>query len=211
MTMDHDNDTDPGRIASAENVAMVEAARSHVDGNESFAAIYEHYRLLVRSCLLSYGIRSNDVEDLSQQVFIQAMQKLDQLEDPAALPGWLKTITHNIARSFHTRTRKLLCFSELAPDENTLPWIQSHDAAPPDIIDERDNDPSIIVSRLIGQLPSAMERQMAEEFYVQGLSLEQMTGIPDCDTGRFPPIGTVKRRLHTVRKHLSMETVPSCD
>lgn len=209
--MDRENDTDPGRVPSAENVAMVQAALSHANGNESFAAIYDHYRLLVRSCLLHFGIRPNDVDDLSQQVFIQAMRKLDQLEDPSALPGWLKCIARNMARSFHTRTKKLLCFSELEPDENTLPWIQSHDAAPQDIIDERDNDPSVVVSRLIEHLPSAMERQMAEEFYVQGLSLEEMTHIPDCDTGRFPPIGTVKRRLHTVRKHLSMETAQCTD
>lgn len=205
MRMGHEDDMNPGRVSSAENVAMVEAARAHIDGNESFAAIYKQYSALVKNCLMHYGIRPNDIDDVSQQVFMQAMRKLDQLEDPHALPGWLKSIAQNFARSFHTRTKKLLCFSELAKDENTLPWIQSHDAAPPDALEESEGDASVIVNRLIGLLPSAVERQMAEEFYVQGLSLEEMTKIPDCDTGRFPPLGTVKRRLHTVREHLSLE------
>ncbi len=199
--MDLENDTDPGRVPSTDNVSMVRAALSHTDGNESFSTIYQHYRLLVRNCLFHCGIRANDIDDLSQQVFIQAMQKLDQLEDPAALPGWLKTITQNIARSFQTRTKKLLCFSELAPDENTLPWLSSRDT----MMEERDDDPSVIVSRIIEQLENPLDQQMLNEFYVEGLSIAEMTGIPDCDSGRFPPSGTIRRRLHMIRQRLSTE------
>jgi len=197
--MDHEDDMKTGKVPSAENVAMVEAARSHVDGHESFSVIYSRYNLLVRNCLFHYGIRTNDVDDLSQQVFMQAMQKLDQLEDPAALPGWLQTITHNAARSFHTRTKKLLCFSELTPDENTLPWIRARDQIP----EERDDNQSAIVRSLIEQLENPLDRQMINEFYVQGLSVEEMTGIPDCDSGRLPPSGTIRRRLHSIRQRLS--------
>lgn len=192
---------DPGRVSSADNMAMVEAARAHIDGNESFTAIYERYCLLVKNCLFHCGVRIHDVEDLSQQVFMLAMQKLDQLEDPAALPGWIKSITQNVARSFHTRTRKLLCFSELAPDENTLPSIRSRDTT----TEERDDDPSVIVSQIIEQLENPLDRQMLSEFYVQGLSIAEMTGIPDCDSGRCPPSGTIRRRLHTLRQRLSAE------
>jgi RNA polymerase sigma-70 factor (ECF subfamily) len=73
-------------------------------GDETaFEALYERYARVVHGILLARVPRI-DVDDLVQDVFLSAWQRLDTLRDPAAFGGWLAMITRNRATDSRRRS-----------------------------------------------------------------------------------------------------------
>jgi RNA polymerase sigma-70 factor, ECF subfamily len=70
----------------------------HAQGGDAsaFARLYERYARIVHGLLLS-RVPYGEVEDLVQEIFLSAWQRLDSLRDPAAFGGWLGTIARNRA------------------------------------------------------------------------------------------------------------------
>ena len=68
----------------------------------AFALLYERYARVIHGVLLARAPRA-DVEDLVQDVFLAAWNRLDALRDPAAFGGWLAMIARNRATDFHRR------------------------------------------------------------------------------------------------------------
>ena len=86
---------------ASEDARLVRAAR---DGDEgAFASLYERYARVIHGVLLTRAPRA-DIEDLVQDVFLSAWNRLDALRDPAAFGGWLAMIARNRATDFHRRT-----------------------------------------------------------------------------------------------------------
>ena len=54
-------------------------------------ALVERYAPLIWSICRQYRLRDADAEDVGQTVWLKLVDHLDQLRDPAALPGWLAT------------------------------------------------------------------------------------------------------------------------
>lgn len=181
-------------VPQEHNIAMVQASLAEQTRNEAFGEIYKEYRLLVRHCLYRIGIREDDVEDLMQQVFMTALQKLHQLQEPAALPGWLSMIAYNVGRTFHRRFHLLMSISEHEENIETAMMPSARTA-------NRSQFP-IDAEEAIGMLDNPVDQQMVREFYLDELTMEEMTRIPDIGTNHCPPIGTIKRRLHTIRGRL---------
>jgi len=86
---------------ASEDARLVRAAR---EGDESaFAALYERYARVIHGVLLARAPRA-DIEDLVQDVFLSAWNRLGSLRDPAAFGGWLSMIARNRATDFQRRT-----------------------------------------------------------------------------------------------------------
>jgi RNA polymerase sigma-70 factor, ECF subfamily len=82
--------------------ALVRQAR---DGNRSaFGLLYELHARMVHGILLARVPRL-EVDDLVQEVFLQAMKRLAELREPAAFGAWLAQIAHNRANDFHRTSR----------------------------------------------------------------------------------------------------------
>lgn len=62
----------------------------------AFGELYGRYARMVHGILLSRA-RPADVDDLVQDVFITAMQRLGSLREPEAFGGWLKTMARHRA------------------------------------------------------------------------------------------------------------------
>jgi len=106
---------------AAEDARLVRAARQ---GDEAaFASLYDRYARMIHGVLLARASRA-DVEDLLQDVFLSAWNRLDGLRDPAAFGGWLATIARNRATDFH---RRAVDSVEL-PDDLTAPETTSSHA-----------------------------------------------------------------------------------
>jgi RNA polymerase sigma-70 factor (ECF subfamily) len=73
---------------------LVEAARG--GDRPAFGELYTRFSRMVHGILLSRGSRV-DIDDLVQDVFVIAMQKIGTLRDPEAFAGWLATIARNRA------------------------------------------------------------------------------------------------------------------
>jgi RNA polymerase sigma-70 factor, ECF subfamily len=83
-------------------VAIVGSARR--GDRKAFAELYRRFHRAVHGVVLarvSYG----EAADLVQDVFAAALERLPQLAEPAAFPGWLMTIARNRAVD-HIRGRK---------------------------------------------------------------------------------------------------------
>jgi RNA polymerase sigma-70 factor (ECF subfamily) len=86
---------------ASEDARLVRDARQ---GDEAaFALLYERYARLIHGVLLARAPRA-DVEDLVQEVFLSAWNRLDALRDPAAFGGWLVTIARHRATDLQRRS-----------------------------------------------------------------------------------------------------------
>src|SRR3954447_16756647 len=87
-----------------EELRLISAARSGDRG--AFGALYALYGRLVHGIMLARVPRI-DVDDLVQDVFVQAMQRLESLRDPHAFGGWLAAIARNRATDHLRRTPRV--------------------------------------------------------------------------------------------------------
>ena len=84
--------------------AVVDAARAGDDS--AFSELYRRFFRMVHAVLLS-RVPPADVDDLAQDVFLQAWRQLHALRDPLAFGGWLRQIalhrsTDHLRRGHYT-------------------------------------------------------------------------------------------------------------
>ncbi|HWH01452.1 MAG TPA: sigma-70 family RNA polymerase sigma factor [Pilimelia sp.] len=74
-------------------VALVRRAR---DGDRgAWDDIVARYAPLVWSVCRRFGLDRADVDDVGQSVWLRLVERLGDLRDPAALPGWIATTTRH--------------------------------------------------------------------------------------------------------------------
>ncbi len=74
--------------------AMVKAARAGDGG--AMGRLYRQFAPVVHGVLLSY-VQPADADDLTQDVFETALQRLHELREDAAFPGWIVSIARRAA------------------------------------------------------------------------------------------------------------------
>jgi RNA polymerase sigma factor (sigma-70 family) len=70
---------------------LVAGARN--DDRQAWDALVERYAPLIWSICRRYGISGPAAEDVAQHVWLSLVESLNNLRDPAALPGWISTTT----------------------------------------------------------------------------------------------------------------------
>jgi len=100
--------------------ALVRAAQQ--GDRSAFGALYSRYARMVHGILLCRLPRAA-VEDLVQDVFLQALPGLASLRDVSRFPGWLAAIARNRAMDFHRHSRAHDEFNEESTEDgrNTTP------------------------------------------------------------------------------------------
>ncbi len=89
--------------------ALVRAAQ-HGD-RAAFGLLYARYSRMVHGILLA-RVPFSDVDDLVQDVFLQALPRINTLREISRFPGWLASIARNRAIDFHRRTKPTDEFDE---------------------------------------------------------------------------------------------------
>ena len=133
-------------------------------------------------------------QDTAQEAFVIAWQKLAQLREPAAFPGWFKRI---VLTQCNRLTRcKRLQFVPLEQDVNASKFDPGPHAAA-----ER-QDLLTRVIQAINALPEK-ERLVTTLFYINGYT--------QADIGDFleVPVSTVNKRLYSARQRLKSSVVES--
>ena len=97
-----------------EEPRLVDAARR--GDRSAFARLHELHAAMVHGILLS-NVPRFEVDDLVQDVFLQAMRRLADLRDGDAFGPWVAAIARNRAHDFHRRRRKV---GEL-PEADVMP------------------------------------------------------------------------------------------
>jgi RNA polymerase sigma-70 factor (ECF subfamily) len=82
--------------------ALVRAAQR--GDRAAFGFLYARYSRMVHGILLA-RVPFSDVDDLVQDVFLQALPRLSSLREVSRFPGWLASIARNRANDFHRRVK----------------------------------------------------------------------------------------------------------
>ncbi len=161
------------------------------DNREAFGELVERYESMVITVGLKRLGDYNEAQELAQEVFVRAMQRLHQLNEPAAFGGWLRQITVRMAINRAVRRPPTI-----ATEPSTMEATCMQENSPLDVllVNERASQVHSGLSRL-----GSMDRDTLEAFYLRGQSLIEMSDQFDA------PVGTIKRRLHVARKRLAAE------
>lgn len=180
---------DDDKALIAERVLAAQAG----DRN-AFGELFERFERQVFAIALRRLGDFAEAQELCQDVFVQAMLKLDQLRAPECFGAWIRAIAHRMAIN-----RAMRRAPDLATEVSFLDAAGSDDATPLSnvLAVERRTCVRDGLARL-----AELDRLTLEAFYVQGRTLQEMSGDFQA------PLGTIKRRLHVARKRLAKEVEP---
>ncbi len=167
------------------------AARA-VDGDK--AAFEEMYRLTEKAvyftCLKLLGNEHN-AQDIMQDTYMKALDRLSTLEDFSRFPGWISRIAVNNCKMFFRK-----------PVHES---IEERFGQGKDIADERefipeeyasDEEKRRIIINIIDTVLSDVQRQTIILYYYSQMSVSEIASVMDC------PDGTVKYRLSSAREKI---------
>jgi RNA polymerase sigma-70 factor (ECF subfamily) len=158
--------------------ALVEALRSGHPG--AAAALYERYAGAVHRTLRSAMGPDPDLPDLVQEVFISALDNIEQLEDHERLRSWLSGIAVFSARAMIRRRARRKWLSLFSPQR-----VSSTEQAPPSSEARR---ALLEVYEVLNRLP--LDERMAFALRI----IDGMT-LPDAAEACGVSLATFKRRL----------------
>lgn len=124
-------------------------------------------------------------QDATQEAFVVAYQKLDQLREPKAFPAWLRRI---VVSQCHRLTRMARPADPL--DDTDIPTRIGDPAAAVEEGELRQR-----LHEAVRELP-ANDREVIELYYLTGYSQDEMADMLDL------PLTTVKKRLQYARERL---------
>lgn len=174
-------------LAQASTAELVMAAQ---DGDrEAFGQLVERFQDTVFAVAMRRVGNYAEAQELTQDVFVQAMRKLHQLREPACFIGWLRQITVRLAIN-----RLVRGDDALSVEPATLEATFADERTP--LVEALAHERQAEVRKALGRL-RALDRQTLTAFYLRGKTLVQMSAEFES------PIGTIKRRLHVARKRLA--------
>ena len=178
-----------GTMDTGQLVRLVRLAQT--GDRAAFGELAAHFEPTVFAVALRRLRNRSEAAEVTQDVLMRAMRKLDQLEDPERFAGWLKQVAvrMSINRAVR-RPKEAVCAPETFGGEATggetaLDSLLRGEAA-------------ALVRGSLDRLKE-LDRRTLTAFYFEGRSLKEIGEEFAC------PVGTVKRRLHTARGRLKAE------
>ncbi len=171
------------------------------NGDEKgFEFLYENTYKSKYYLALQYMKDEEAAQDVLQEAYLKAFQKLDTLSQPEAFAGWLGMIVANTAKNALKKKNPML-FSDVAVNNEDESFEY-------EIEDENiENQPELVYSRQeTTQLVHEMIDSLSEEqricilmFHIEGASISQIADTLGCSEN------TVKSRLNYGRKNLKLK------
>jgi RNA polymerase sigma-70 factor (ECF subfamily) len=128
----------------------LELVQAVLDGDrDSFARLYHLYAPLVHGILLARVPRA-EVDDLVQDIFLDAYRKLETLRDRTAFGPWIAMIARNRAVDFHRRSK------ETVEINDELRGSDAHDSRAAEILELIRNLPEAYRETLVLRLVEGM-------------------------------------------------------
>jgi len=178
-------------------IEATSAESSPSEKQESFREIVTRFQDLAFAC--AYAVLRDFwlAEDVAQQAFITAWQKLDQLRNPEAFPGWFRRIVLNECHRL-TRGKKL----QFVPFESGLTKSaigavasRSDPHARAELLELQNS-----VRAAITALPQH-ERLITTLFYINEYSQREISAFLEL------PVSTIVKRLYSARQRLKQRMI----
>jgi len=96
----------------SDDTSLVEAARG--GDRSAYGRLYDRHARMVHGILLA-RVPPGEVDDLVQDVFLQALPRLNSLRDAARFGAWLAAIARNRANDYYRRSRPTTELTESLP------------------------------------------------------------------------------------------------
>jgi len=77
---------------------------------QQFEAYLHNYQNLVFSTAMRLTANQSEAEDITQEVFLRAYQRFDELHSSPTVAGWLKTVARNLSLNHLSRYRSRWSF-----------------------------------------------------------------------------------------------------
>jgi RNA polymerase sigma factor (sigma-70 family) len=148
----------------------------------AFRLLVERHQPMARARASSLCHDPDEVDDIVQESFLQALVALERLRDPDRFAGWLGGIVLNVCRTQRRRVRPAL----LADWPEPL-----HPISPEGLPSAEDLDRAEALRAAVADLPAG-QRQAVELFYYADLPAGQIAGSA----------GAAKASLHKARRRL---------
>ena len=155
---------------------------------EAFDQLVVRCEPMVFAVVLRRLRNRSEALEVTQDVFIQVLRKLNQLREPERFGGWLRRIAVRLAINRAVRRPR-----ELLGDQAALGSARARNDNPFEGVVQNEN--AACVRDCLDRLRD-LDRRTLVAFYFEGRSLQEMSAEFDS------PVGTIKRRLHTARNRL---------
>ena len=149
--------------------------------------IEQHYGMVIGIVLRKLKNYA-DAEQVTQEVFIKATLKLDQLKEPRAFKYWLGRIANREALNFIRKKKP-----EIATAPENLGFCCSEQQQDPLLLQEQ----SSRVHRVLAMMGKIDREALTARFFCQ-MTVKEMASKLRC------PEGTAKRRVHTAKKRFCL-------
>jgi RNA polymerase sigma-70 factor (ECF subfamily) len=170
---------------------------------ESFEPLVAKYSPRVFATARRYARRESEVEDIAQEVWLKAFQKLASFRGEAPFEHWLMRLTVRTCYDFlrsHQR-KKELSFSELSDPESD--WLERF-VSQPERVTENADAAKQLVERILSQLSPAA-RLIITLLEIEERSVKEIAGltgwsIPLVKVRAFRARGEMKKVLAKLKK-----------
>jgi RNA polymerase sigma factor (sigma-70 family) len=188
------NDADQVRDAS---VVTGLVARARTGDKQAWDALVDRYAPLIWSICRRYELGGTNAEDVGQEVWLRLAGQLDQVRDPAALPGWLATTTRRECGRVLRATRGPHAAVGV-PDAGTIPDEQTAAADSELLTAER----HAALQDAFGHLPPAGQQLIALLIADPPVPYAEISARLSIPVGSIGP--SRRRCLDKLRRHPAM-------
>jgi len=174
--------------------------RESLSGNrEAFETLVRRYYTLAYDVALRWTRAKSDAEDITQDAFLQAYERLESLRQPEKFFAWLRAIVRNRCRRWSKRQSHLVYFDPFDEEErDQIPHLQQL-RTPADEFEHKAQYEAIIEA--IRRLPEKFSVVLML-YYLDELSYQEIGRYLDV------PTSTVKGRIQLGRQRLREEIEP---
>lgn len=157
----------------------------------------QNYQNMVFSTAMRLTANQAEAEDISQEVFLKAYERFNELRTSPTAGGWLKTVATNLSLNHLTRYRsRWSFFSEMFAPSDPEGELSFDAAAPDDFTAELDRaDSHALVEEALQKLPPA-QRVPLVLYHLEGLSYDEIA------TKLRVSLGKVKTDIFRAREAL---------
>ena len=168
--------------------------RARNGDRQAWDALVDRYAPLIWSICRRHRLEAADAADAAQNVWLQLVDQLDKIRDPAALPGWLATTTRRECGRI-ARAARRPCDAGYALAAGTIPDEHAQAAGQDLLAAER----HAALRAAFGQLPPGCQQLLALLLHDPALSYAEISARLGIPVGSIGP--TRRRCLDKLRRH----------